>query len=560
MDNKINFDDSEQINHHQIFRFLVLYRWLSLIPVMVTVNLQGDLAFEWSVALFISVAVNVLITLFSAPLNKALVNKPWIILVDLAVCGIVFYLVDGWATPYYLYGFSPLLVAAFFFGIHGAINVATAISAIYTLTGVLFSPSTTDLPELVAKIVGFYLIAGTVGYASVLLKRLQETHITLGQAHRDLKVIHDLATSLQSAIDITDVQEHVLTAVIDDLCFPMAMIGLVDQDDLVITDWVAKARDGQADFGDSSFHFAEIPLKENSGEIATSILRGQSQFAVNSITTRDSTLNRILDGKTFHIFPMILREHPVGVLIIFAEKLESPELNASLESIASQAAIAIGTTMLCIDRARRLAVQEERVRIAREIHDTVSQSLFGISFALDACVKLLPEYPLRVKDELALITELAEKTRRQIRQSIMDIWPTEITAETFAHDLNQYAHDVCYHEDLDLTIRVRGAFHQLTPRTKRCLYRVAQEGVNNIIRHSAATEALVCLTVIEEEVGMIVRDNGRGFEILDALKRERQQEHFGLSGIQERIAAMDGTVDILSQEEVGTAILVMLPI
>lgn len=560
METKIDFDDTKQINQQQIFRSLVLYRWLSLIPVIVTFDPHSDLAIGWVLALFISIAVNVFITLFSAPLNKALVNNPWIILVDLAVCGTVFYLVGGWATPYYLYGFSPLLVAAFFFGFRGAIHIATAVSVVYSIIGVFFSQTITNLPESVARIVGFYLIAGTVGYASVLLKRLQETHITLEQAHRDLKVIHSLTTSLQSAVDMKEVQEHVLSAIINDLNFPMAMIGLVDQDDLVITDWIGKTKDEKTNFSDTAFHLAEIPLKEDSGEIALAILHGQSRLAVKSITTTDIRLNQLLNNRTFHIYPMILREHPVGVLIIKCNELESPKLNASLESIANQVAVAIGTTMLCIDRARQLAVQEERVRIAREIHDTVSQSLFGVSFALDACVKLLPDNPDMVKNELSQITELAEKTRRQIRQSILDIWPTEITAETFAHDLHQYAHEVCYREDLDLTIRVRGAFQQLSSRTKRCLYRVAQEAVTNIVRHSAATEALVCVTVIEAEIGMIIRDNGRGFDVLGAIKQTHHPEHFGLSGIQERVISLDGTVEILSQEEVGTAILIMLPI
>jgi signal transduction histidine kinase len=204
-------------------------------------------------------------------------------------------------------------------------------------------------------------------------------------------------------------------------------------------------------------------------------------------------------------------------------------------------------------------VQEERIRIAREIHDTVSQSLFGMTYTLDACTKLLPDHPDQVKTELIDVVRLADTARQQLRRSIMDIWPSEMTGDSFTSDLFKFLHEHCRSNVLDLLIDVRGSFELLPPRARRDLYRIAQETLTNTVRHAAAAQMTICLEVGPQNVVMAMRDNGCGFDVRDALARERDREHFGLRGIQERVAALGGSVEFLSKPGAGTAILVELP-
>src|SRR5690606_36233845 len=110
---------------------------------------------------------------------------------------------------------------------------------------------------------------------------------------------------------------------------------------------------------------------------------------------------------------------------------------AILTSLVSQAAVALGT----MERARRLAAEEERNRIARDIHDTVAQSLFGIVFTLDACAKLLPKQAALVKQELTELRDVADQVRHQVRHSILDIWPSDLTEAKFKADLSKYVAD-----------------------------------------------------------------------------------------------------------------------
>ena len=398
------------------------------------------------------------------------------------------------------------------------------------------------------------------GYATRLLGQLRASHSELDRAHRDLAVIHELTLSLQSAADVNEVEERVLEAVITDLGFPKAIIALVDQVEGVITAWLGRSRDGKVLLAGGLPHPTQIPLKIEGGPIPQALLDGQIHMSVRELHTRDASVNAALGTDSYHIFPMLLREHPVGVLLVgAADEDESARLN-SLRAITSQAAVAVGTTMLCIDRAQRLAVQDERIRIAREIHDTVSQSLFGLAYSLDACLKLLPTEPETVKTELTNVLKLAEATRTELRQSILDIWPTELTAERFASDLRRYITETCRASELTFAIDVRGDLMVVPPRARRSLYRIAQETLTNVAHHALASQADVSLEITAQAAVLTVRDNGCGFEPKQALAREFNREHFGLRGIQERAASLGGASEFQAQPGAGTTVRVTIPL
>jgi signal transduction histidine kinase len=257
---------------------------------------------------------------------------------------------------------------------------------------------------------------------------------------------------------------------------------------------------------------------------------------------------------------MILRDQPAGVLIVDGSGEPDSSRLESLETIARQAAVALGATMLCIDRAQRLAVQEERLRIARDIHDTVFQSLFGISYTLDACARLLPDHPEQVRDELVNLNRLAESARSQLRESVLNLWPSELTADVFVEELRKYVNDSCRCEGLRLDVSVRGDFQLLPSGHRRGLYRIAQEALSNVSRHANAISASACLEVGAEAATLTVQDDGQGFSPEAAMVRTRDREHFGLRSIYDRAASLGGGARINSQPGEGTTIIVQVPI
>lgn len=547
------------LNTSQVFRLLVLYRWLSLIPpVLALLSAEGRASFPALSAFGVAAAANLLITLRPRQLNDRLRRTPAALLIDLLICATLAALTDGWNTPYYLYAFSPLLAAAFFFEVRGALLAALGLSGLWLIAGLWTTEP--NFLRLVAELVGFFLIGGAFGYAAALLARLQASHVELDRAHRDLEVIHELTLSMQSAADVDEVAERVLAAVTGELRFDRAHLALVDQNEQVIASWRSRSRAGEPASNGPAAEWIRLPLTPASGPIAQCLLDGQTRLSLSNVRTPDERLNARLGPGAHHLIPMLVREHPVGVLLVEAAGPDERARVHSLQAIASQAAVAVGTTMLCIDRAQRLAIQDERLRIAQDIHDTTVQTLFGLHYALDACAKLLPDHPQQVKTELQDLSQLAETARAQLRQSILNLWPSEITAERFTADLRRYVRDHCRAEGLDLSVTVRGDFQRLSAGTRRGLYRIAQEAVANTARHAAASHAAVCLEVGPEEALLTVRDDGRGFDPDSALARERDREHFGLRGIQERAAALGGEAEFQSQPDAGSTVLVTVPV
>ncbi|MCP4360298.1 MAG: GAF domain-containing protein [Chloroflexi bacterium] len=549
------------VNPRRIFTLLILYRWFSLIPPFLTLW-QTDQKTISFLMLLIAAVVNILISLFPRPINHTLRTHPWLLGFDLLLTAVLIAFSGGWHSPYYLYALSPLLVAAYFFQLRGALLVTTAFLPLYTI-GVLASARLDDEQldwlAMVTAVVGFYLISGTFGYASNLVARLRTARDESADAHRDLEVIHNLTVSLQRAADVEEVQERVLEAVTMNLGFRRAVVGLVDQDKQIITGWLGWDHDGQMLATGGLPHLAQIPLSDEGGTVAGALIDQRVRQVNGEDGSVEGWIMTHFGMTAGRIFPMVLREHAVGVLLVdAAEFQEDPARLRSLQSIASQAAVAIGTTMMCIDRAQRLAVQDERLRIAQDIHDVVSQSLFGIVYTLDGSLKLLPDQPEEVMPELERALRVAEETHNEVRQSILNIWPSEMTAERFNDGLRKYAVDICQADSLQLSLVVDGDFDRLPAQARRGLYRIAQEALANTAHHAAASQSDLHLEVSHDCAALTIQDDGRGFDPETVFRREYDREHFGLRGMQERANTLGGTLHIRSQPGQGTTIQVKI--
>jgi signal transduction histidine kinase len=555
----------EAAHLRRIFNLLVLYRWLSLLPPLIFHFSAAPPAGQLG-ALPAAAFSNLLITLIPTRLNQLLRRQPALIGVDLAFGAALLALSGGWRSPYYLFVISPLLASAFFFRLRGALAAAAAFVPMYALAvgaAIRLGGPPPDGQALSLAVVGFFLVTGIFGYAATLLARVRLAHDDLGRVHRELEIIHDLTVSLQNAPEVREVQERVLDAVTRELGFRRAIVGLMDQPYMILSHWRDQTRDAAEPSAERPAPAeARWPVEPGGGPLAEAILDNDIRMrqAGEGLTNDPAFDARLALHGSVLIAPMALREHPIGVLLVETDGAAATPANlASLRAIASQAAVALGTTMLCIDRAQRLAIQEERMRFAREMHDTLSQSLFGIVYALDGLVKLLPDRPDVVKSELEEIKQVAEDTRAQVRQSILDIWPSALTAESFQNDLRRFVAQFCRQDELRLDISVRGDFALLSPRRQRGLYRIAQEALTNVAKHAQAGHAEVRLEVGDGRAQLVVRDDGRGFDPDAALARERDREHFGLKGMQERASALGGAFVIESQSGSGASVTVTIP-
>lgn len=552
----------------RVFLVLLAFRWATLISPLLTINLEPQSKQSLSPLLVLGIALlaNLIISLTNRQLNCLVTDHPIFISVDLIFTAGLLAVSGGSRSPYYLYALSPLLAGAFFFQMNGALAISLAFTPMYLLGIYLNLP--VDVAALTTQLAGIWLIPTLFAYPSILLNdltqareeltaardELSQKHEIMSAAHRQLEIIHDLTILLQSAPDLLSVQERVLGAATTDLGFSKAVIALVDPAREELGGWLAYPPD-------PTFPVAKtLPLKSENGEVFKALLNRNTFMSNGEVLIQDADLNAWLLQSRWLVLPLYLREHPVGLLLVDKSDSLTPERENTLMTVANQAALALGTTILCIDRARRLAVETERNRIARDIHDTVAQSLFGIVYSLDACITMLPQKADTVKNELIELRTLANNAHEEVRRSIFDLWPSALTIELFMADLTNYIGSCCRPRTFSIIFNNTGDFNSLPAGLRRTIYRMAQEALANSARHSGVQSARLCLNVSESHVYIGITDEGRGFDPAVVLSRTMSREHFGLHGIRERALALGGTCEIISQPNAGTRITVELPI
>jgi len=560
------------IRPDRVFPFLVAFRWASLIPalLLLSVRNQPEQILHPILVFGIALLANLFISVASHQLNQLVIDHPALLAIDLIFSAGILAITGGSHSPYYLYALSPLLAGAFFFQMRGALTISLIFTPFYLIGSYLNSQTTfpqIDLISLTTQLAGIWLIPILFAYPAVLLKDINQAreelttardelarkHDNQTTAHRQLEIIHDLTVLLQAAPDLLSVQERVLGAVTNDLGFSKAVVALVDPAREELGGWLVYP-------AETSFPPAPpLPLKSENGDVIKALLNRNIFTTNQEMLIQNLELNNWLNQNKWFVLPLYLREHPVGILLVEESGLTHEREN-TLMTVANQAALALGTTILCIDRARRLAIETERNRIARDIHDTVAQSLFGIVYSLDACITMLPQKADDVKNELIELRSLANSAHDEVRRSIFDLWPSALTIELFMADLTNYIGSCCRPHSFNIIFSNNGDFNSLSAGLRRTVYRMAQESLTNAARHSGAQSARLCLTVTDDEVYLVISDEGKGFDPSIALSRSQNREHFGLQGIHERVRAMGGDCEIVSQPNAGARIMINLPI
>lgn len=561
---------------NNVFLFLLGYSWLSLLPPALALALSPSGGLAPLGVFAAAVTHNILLSAFYPRLNRLVLRQPVSFGVDIVLASVFIAFTGGTHSPYYLFALGPILAAAFFFQMRGGL-VAAGTFVLFYLSGIAAVAATSsapiDLLAALSQVVSFFLIAILFGYPSVLLTRIQNASAELANAHselvhknvslertnRELESIHSLGIAMQSSsTDVFDVQERILTTITGELEFERAMLALVDPDSKMLLGWLTHRRSRWYEAPDGLFPTCEIPIQPGKGLLVQALMEGKSCYVADAAPpTVDEMINERLGLAPYAILPLAMRDHLVGVLVVDNPDTYSPispESLRSLSSVANQAALALGSTKLCIERAQRLAVEEERNRIAMEIHDTASQSLFGIVYALDACMKLLPGDPQGVRARLADTRGTAERTMADLRRSVYDIWVGELNSTEFAAELRSHLMKLDAPESLHVDIRVEGDMNSLSTTIRRNLLRIAEEGLANVVKHSQAASSSILLKVEEDKATLLVQDDGRGFD-----QKGGNGSGFGLKSIYERARAIGAEMRLESSMGHGTRLEIVIP-
>ncbi len=207
------------------------------------------------------------------------------------------------------------------------------------------------------------------------------------------------------------------------------------------------------------------------------------------------------------------------------------------------------------EKNKELAVVEERNRIARELHDSVSQSLFGISLNLNTLELILQSQPEKAKTLIGQVKEMVEEAQREMRLMIYGLQPTVLREKGFFEALETLGELFCARYQLEVASLLEGDETKIDHRTQLALYRVIQEALHNIVKHARATKAKVLLAIQDGEVVVKIEDNGQGFD-----EHQTKSPGLGLAGMRERISALQGDFHINPVIGKGTTITVKVPL
>jgi len=200
------------------------------------------------------------------------------------------------------------------------------------------------------------------------------------------------------------------------------------------------------------------------------------------------------------------------------------------------------------DQAERLVVARERSHLARELHDSVTQTIFSMTLTTQSALILLEGNPARVKPQLDRITELANSALVEMQTLITELRPDRMIPAGLTDALRRNLAERHLHQGLSISLEVEGD-RALASAEEFGLYRIAQEAINNIVKHSNASRACLHLH-LEDPLWIEIEDNGLGFDPEQA----RQGSGVGLSGMRERAAEIGWTLRIFTSPGVGVRI------
>ena len=225
-----------------------------------------------------------------------------------------------------------------------------------------------------------------------------------------------------------------------------------------------------------------------------------------------------------------------------------------IELFAAHAAVAIATARVH-ERSRELSVVEERNRLARDLHDAVSQTLFSLTLTAEAASELLDRDTEAARAQLAEVRRLAAEAREEMRSLVFQLRPADLEADGLVATLRKHVDVLGRVHAADVELTVRGQTEPDAP-VQRELYRIAQEALQNALKHSGAGRIGVELDLDPALIRLVVTDDGAGFDPADPRVRS---QHLGVTVMAERARAVGGRLDLRSAPGRGTTVTAEVP-
>jgi signal transduction histidine kinase len=449
----------------------------------------------------------------------------------------------------------PVAGATFAFGQAGGLVTLVLSILIMLPRAFLISPSLGDaLVETGAVAV--------VGYFVIWMIETQEREKRLRQkAVSRLRAINAVAAIVTGSLELEQILNSALDKVLEVTNLEAGLIFFLDRrsQELILAAYRGVSKESAAGVD---------RLKLGEGFCGRTAQSGEPMVVQDS--SRDHRLTRLAvqrEGLRAQIIvPLKSKGEVQGVLALATHSSRQflPEEQELITAIGNQIGVAIENARLYENMhfyARQItrAQEDERKRIARELHDDTIQALVALSRRLDALSIFSEQLPQPAIRHLGQLRELTMNALRNVRRFIKDLRPPALDHLGLVPALEGLASDLMEKEGIELEFTVEGKKRRLTPEEELVLFRIAQEALNNARRHSQASQVVIQMEFYPDGVRMTINDNGRGFKVPERMGDLVATGKLGLVGMYERARVLGGTLLVESKPGSGTTLIVDVP-
>ncbi|MEE9399145.1 MAG: GAF domain-containing protein, partial [Dehalococcoidales bacterium] len=389
------------------------------------------------------------------------------------------------------------------------------------------------------------------------------------QRTKELSALNAVITTVSQSLHLDSILNVTLTKILAVMDIEAGMVHLLDEksDRLTIMGYhglspeyikgVTRLEMGEGIVGRVVQSGEPIIVNGGVGDLKTAPMVGEKGEFQACISLPVKSKNKVLGALSLASYlPDKFEPETVRLLRAMGDAIGIAVENA----IAAQSLEAVNKLREQLLEKLLSAQEEERRRIARELHDEASQSLAAVVLRLEDVASTLPSKYRDIRQKLNILKEQAIQTLEGIRNLALELRPSALDDLGLSKAIDWYARDFLAKRGLDAKIEVIGPKTKLPSNIETVLFRIIQEALTNVVKHAEASQVTVRLQLSNSTATVQVEDNGKGFDVKAALSGEGGQQSLGLHGMLERATLLGGTFNIRSEPGQGTCLSVEVPL
>ena len=387
-----------------------------------------------------------------------------------------------------------------------------------------------------------------------LLAATLEQHVS--ERTRELEVLYKVSAASSSSVTIEEVMENSLRLAVEGMGLKEGSIYLLAPGQgaasLKLAVSYGEMPDIRKDLYDDTCLIRQVVQRGQailSSDMSKELPCGQCAAFTGALSP---------GSRSFLGQPMHAQAHLVGVLNVFGAAGQSftVEEIALIETVADQIAVSIENARLH-QQMEAAAIKEERARLGRELHDSVTQEIYSLMLFSETARRASQEGKAdQVPHLLDRIFDIAHQALKEMRLMVYDLHPKALAQAGLSEALHGRLDAVEKRAGMAIEFKTQGELDKLPLDLAQELYRIATEALNNATKHAHASHICVELLLEKDVVDLVVRDDGIGFD----LKTAAEQGGLGILSMQERSAHLGGLLSIESLAGQGTAIHIRVPL